>query len=205
MMVRRCHQFDGLRCADAGRCGRCRVRWGDAMDTHILFRTDEILVTPTVVRFGPVSYQVATITSVAVHNRQRFNPFAVALVLAAFALAAFGFFGREQYPDYGMWAGIASPVALIAGIALQRFRPVQEYSLVAKTAGNETETITSYDRTQAFDLRDAIENAFLMQRMAVEQPGSVSTAPKSAADEELSDGLQISRDWQVVNLESATR
>ena len=35
------------------------------METQVLFRTDEILVTPVFVRFGRVSLQVANITASA--------------------------------------------------------------------------------------------------------------------------------------------
>ena len=167
---------------------------------QVLFRTDNILVTPAVVRFGPVSYQVATITSVAVHHRQRLNPIAVTLVLAAVGFAAFAYLGREQYPDYSLWSAIASPVALILGVAWQRFRPVLEYSFAMKSAGGETETITSYDRAHVFELRGAIENAFLMRTRA-EQADTVRVESPATAN----DGLHITRDWVVANPEPATR
>ena len=168
---------------------------------HVLFRTDNIVVTPAVVRFGSVSYQVATITSVAVHHRERLNPIAVTLVLAAVALAAFAYLGREQYPDYSLWSAMASPVALILGVAWQRFRPVLEYSFVMKSAGGETETITTRDRTQVFELRGAIENAFLPQRRPAEPADTVRVESPATAN----DGLHITRDWVVANPDSAAR
>ena len=170
----------------------------------VLFRADNILVTPTVVRFGPVSYQVATITSVAVYHRQRLSPIAVTLVLAAVGFAAFAYLGREQYPDYSLWSAIASPAALILGVAWQRFRPVLEYSFVMKTAGGETETITTRDRAQVFELRDAIENAFVL-RTPAEQAGNVRVESPATADVQPDDGLLITRDWVVANTDSAAR
>ena len=169
----------------------------------VLFRTDNILVTPAVVRFGPVSYQVATITSVAVYHRQRLNPIAVTLVLAAAAFAAFAYLGREQYPDYSLWSAIASPVALILGVAWQRFRPVLEYSFVMKTAGGETETITTRDRAQVFELRDAIENAFRPAdagRASRHRPRGVAGHRRRPAPTTAS---YITRDWVVANRISA--
>jgi len=171
---------------------------------HVLLRTDTILVTPAVIRFGPVSYQVATITSVAVHHRQRLNPIAVTLVLAAVACAAFAYLGREQFPDYSLWSAMAAPVALILGVAWQRFRPVLEYSFVMRSAGGEAETITSYDRAHVFELRGAIENAFRLQRTPAEPAESTDTvsveSPATANDD-----LHITRDWVVANSEPATR
>ena len=58
------------------------------------------------------------------------------------------------------------PRALTTGFPARRhrFRPALEYSFVMKTAGGESETITTRDREQVFELRGAIENAFLMLR-----------------------------------------
>ena len=168
----------------------------------VLFRTNDILVTPAVVRSGPVSYQVATITSVAVYHRQRLHPLAVTLILAAAAFAAFAYLGREQYPDYSRWSAIAAPVALILGVAWQRFRPVLEYSFVMKTAGGETETITTRDRAQVFELRDAIENAFVL-RTPAEPSGNVRVELPATADTQPDDGLLITRDWVVAGTDSA--
>ena len=123
-------------------------------------------MTPALARFGPVSYQVSAISSVAVYHRPKLNPIAVTLMLAAVVLAAFAYFGREQYPDYSLWSAIAAPVALILGVAWQRLRPVLEYRFVMKTAGNETETVTTFDREQVLELREAIESAFQMPRVA---------------------------------------
>jgi len=172
------------------------------MDSHSLFHTDNILITPAVARFGPVSYQVACITSVAVHHRQRINPAAVVLILAAAACAAFAYLGREQYPDYSVWGAIASPIALILGVAWQRFRPALEYSFVMKTAGGESETITTRDREQVFELRGAIENAFLMPR---EQAGTLRVDSPATANSEFDDGPYITRDWVVANRSTAAR
>jgi Family of unknown function (DUF6232) len=169
------------------------------MDPQVLFRTEHIVITPTVARFGPVSYQVATITSVAVYNRQKLNPIAVLLVIAAFGLALFAYLARAQYPDYSLWSAMACPVVLILGVAWQRFRPVLEYNFVMRTAGGETETITTFDRAQVFELRGAVESAFLMQRMQVEQAGSVRMAPEGSPDERSDDDLHITRDWLVAN------
>ena len=59
----------------------------NTMNAHILFRTNDIVVTPAMARFGPVSYQMAVVSSVAVYHRQKLNPVAVTPVLAAAAFA----------------------------------------------------------------------------------------------------------------------
>ena len=147
------------------------------MDTQILFHTNDIVVTPAMARFGPVSYQMTGITSVAVYHHPKLNPIAVTLVVAAVALAAFAYLGREQYPDESFWSMIAAPIALILGLAWQRFRPVLEYRLVMKTAGHETETVTTFDREQVLELREAIESAFHMPRVHVEHVDTIRMEP----------------------------
>ena len=181
------------------------------MNAHILFRNNDILVTPAMARFGPVSYQMSGISSIAVYHRPKLNPIAVTLVMAAFGLAAFAYFGREQQPDYSLWSAIAAPAALILGIAWQRMRPVLEYRLVMKSAGSETETVTTFDREQVFELREAIEGAFHlqqgqfeMQHAPVQENGAVRTEPR-IGDEHADDGLHITRDWVVANVDLAPR
>jgi hypothetical protein len=191
------------------------------MNAHILFRNNDILVTPAMARFGPVSYQMSGISSIAVYHRPKLNPIAVTLVVAAFAFAAFAYFAREQQPDYSLWSAIAAPVALILGIAWQRMRPVLEYRLVMKTAGSETETVTTFDREQVYELREALENAFHMQngQVALDQASfdqveaqqhapveehGVRAEPRMG-DERAGDGIHITRDWVVSNVDLAPR
>jgi hypothetical protein len=191
------------------------------MNAHVLFRTDDILVTPAMARFGAVSYQVSCITSVAVHHRPKLNPIAVTLVVAAVALAAFAYLAREQQAELSLWSMIAAPAALIVGMVWQRIRPVLEYRLVVKTAGSEIETVTSFDRTRVFELREAIESAFYVQysqrgetRVArVEPPAAgqfdgADAAPRvepRLTDERPEQGLHITRDWVVANVDLAPR
>jgi hypothetical protein len=172
------------------------------MDAQILYRVNDILVTPAVARFGPVSYRVAGITSVAVYHKPKLNPIAVTLVVAGVALAAFAYLAREQQPEYGLYAAIAAPIALIMGVAWQRLRPVLEYRFVIR-AGGENETITTYDREQVFALREAVESAFIMQRPQltqrphVEQTSTAPMDPPRPAEKRTEDGFQITRDWVV--------
>ena len=170
--------------------------------TNILFHAQDILVTPAMARFGAVTYQMSGISSVAVYHRPKLNPIAVTLALAAVALTAFAYLGREQYADYSLWSAIAAPVALILGAIWQRVRPVMEYRLVMRTAGNETETVTTFDRAQVFELRQAIEDAFHMPRVHVEHVDTIRT-PR--VDERADQGIHITRDWVVANVDLAPR
>jgi hypothetical protein len=199
------------------------------MDAQILFRSDDIVVTPAVARFGPVSYQIATIASVGVHHRQKLNPIALMLGLAALGLGILAIVAREQYSDYGLWSMVAAPVALGLGVIWQWFRPVLEYHFVMKMIGDAAETMATLDRKQAFDLRAAFESAFMIRRSDVTQRtdrprGDQSHANQSRTDpspsrsdpspsvaspalsgEQPEGGVVITRDWVVANTELAPR
>jgi len=179
----------------------------NTLNAHILFHTNDILVTPAMARFGPVSYQIAGISSVAVYHRPKLHPVAVTLALAAVALAAFAYFAREEHPDYSLWSAIAAAGALILGVAWQRFRPVLEYHFVMKTAGSETETLATFDGDQVSALREAIESAFHMPRVEVQHIDTIRMEPPDPPPDRRSedDDFHITRDWVVSNRESASR
>ncbi|MCC6889468.1 MAG: hypothetical protein IT536_13115 [Hyphomicrobiales bacterium] len=176
------------------------------MDEQVFFRSDAVIVTPSVARFGPVSYQVATITSVAVHHRPRLNPIATALVALAVALGIGAYFASTYQPDYALWIALAAPVALVIGVLWQRLRPVLEYRFVMRTAGQETETLTTFDRSHAFELKNAIENAFLIRGATYHEAAPVPLeGPAPPPDEGPGEGLHITRDWLVANPDLAPR
>jgi hypothetical protein len=171
------------------------------MSAHILFRANDILVTPAMARFGAVSYQMNTISSVAVYHKPKLNPIAVTLAVAAVALAAGAYLMREQYPDESFWGAIAAPIALVLALVWQRIRPVLEYQFVMRTAGNETETVTTFDRAQVLELREAIESAFRMQYVQLEQARNNGAGTRDEPEQ----GLHITRDWVVANVDLAPR
>lgn len=175
------------------------------MDENVYFRSDTIVITPAIARFGPVSYQVPTITSVAVYHRPRLNPAAVTLIVLALGLGLAAYFAYTRLPDYTLWLALAAPVALILGVVWQRIRPVLEYRFVMKTAGHETETLTTFDRAHAFKLKDAVENAFLMQRPSYQPLDTAPFVASPAAEDRSGEGLLITRDWLVANPDLAPR
>ncbi len=212
------HQFVRLPCAYPPQFASDR---GLTMDTQILFRTNDIVVTPAVVRFGPASYQVAAISSVGVGHRKKLNPIALIVSLSALGFGAFAYLAREHYPDYGLWSAAAAPVALIFGVGWQWFRPVLEYRFVMRIAGAEAETRATFDRAQAFDLRQAFETAFLMQHQASHQESRQESfqearqephqerpqtvALPASSDERQENNVYITRDWTVANATLAPR
>ena len=96
------------------------------------------------------------------------------------------------------------PSALILGAIWQKVRPVLEYRLVMRTAANETETMATFNRDQAFTLKEAIEQAFRMRQQrpdTVDMRADSRTRLDSPSDEE----FYITRDWLVSNPALAPR
>jgi hypothetical protein len=170
-----------------------------------LYRTDDILITPTVARFGPVSYQVASISSVAVYHRPRLNPIAVTLLLTAAGLGILAYAAYADYPDYSLWIAVAAPTALVLGAIWQKVRPVLEFRLVVKTAANETETMATFDRKQAFAVKDAIETAFVRLQQQREPIMDIRDDGRSQLESPSDDESLITRDWLVANPALAPR
>jgi hypothetical protein len=73
-----------------------------------------------------------------------------------------------------------------------------------KTAGHETETVTTFDREQVLELRSAIESAFHMPRVHVEHVDTIRMEPPEPHDRR-DEGLHITRDWVVANADLAPR
>jgi hypothetical protein len=123
--------------------------------------------------------------------------------LGIFAYA--GYAGYVEWSDYGLWAAVAAPLALVLGAIWQKVRPVLEYRLVMKTAANETETMATFDRAQAFALKDAVESAFRMQRQRRDPIAEMREEARTRTDGPSDDEFLITRDWLVANPALAPR
>jgi hypothetical protein len=74
-----------------------------------------------------------------------------------------------------------------------------------KTAGSETETMTTFDRDQALELKAALESAFAIQLPQHEPETTIGRGAMTRADERDQDDLYITRDWIVANADLAPR
>jgi hypothetical protein len=73
-----------------------------------------------------------------------------------------------------------------------------EYSFTMKSAGGETEIVTSRDRDQVFELKEAIEQAFALQTSA-DRSGTIRVESPATANTHPDDVPYITRDWVVAN------
>ena len=131
-----------------------------------LFRFNDIIVTPKVVRFGGISYQVPNISSVAIYDRRKMNTLALFLLVLGVIVGLIAAFFYERNPDYALWAGVAAPAILLLGIVVQNIWPVHEYRLQMKMNSGEVQPLTTVDRAAIYDLKAAIEATFDRPRAA---------------------------------------
>jgi multisubunit Na+/H+ antiporter MnhB subunit len=125
-----------------------------------LFRFNDIIVTPRVVRFGGVSYQVSNISSVVIYDKRKMNTLALFLLVLGVIVGLIAAFFYERNPDYALWAGVAAPAILVLGIIVQNIWPVHEYRLQMKMNSGEVQPLTTVDRAAVYDLKAAIEATF---------------------------------------------
>lgn len=129
-----------------------------------IFSEAHIVVTPTVVRVGDVSYQISNIGSVQISRSSLRIPIsrpqavvsAVVLSVSGLALILFG------HVIFGL-------IALLIGIlssyvAIFYVTPYDEFTVTLKTSSGDTEAITTEDAEFALRLKGAIEAAFVQSR-----------------------------------------
>jgi len=131
------------------------------MAEQTLLKAGEAEITTKVVKFGPISYQVSNIGSVAVYLERKFNPIAVVIFIAA---AGLGFYAYQLSPtnlhDAQVVGAVAATAAVIA-IVIQFIWPKKVYTFVLKTSSNDVHKIVSENGEYLTDLQGAIEQAFV--------------------------------------------
>jgi hypothetical protein len=143
---------------------------GKTMQGEILFKSEDIEITPKVARFKNSSYQVANIDSVSLEKIGRMN--LAAIVVLCFGLSAllsglavkfyfFGFrLGALGGDGSGYFLGIGITLALVA-LGLQLIWPRWCHTLWLKTSSGNVEALVSDDEEQVSAVRRALERAFL--------------------------------------------
>jgi len=136
------------------------------MQENVLFHDahHEISITPSVARFGAISYQVSNICSAVVSYERKLNGVAIFLFIASLvaALVSYLIYQDLRFQPYIMH-GIGTSIALlIASMLWQHIRPRYEYRFVLKTA-SDTHVMVTNDREMVYRLKTAIEEAFTLR------------------------------------------
>jgi len=125
-----------------------------------LFRFNDIIVTPRIVRFGRMSYRPSNISSVVVYDKRKMNSAALFLLILAVSAGLIAAFLYERNQEHALWAGVAASAIFILSIVVQNIWPIHEYRLQMKMNSGQVQPLTTLDRVVAYDLKAAIEATF---------------------------------------------
>lgn len=127
------------------------------MSAQVLFKSNDITVTPTVARFGGVSYQIANIGSVSIFIENRLRTLTFVLALVAGVVAIFGLTSPPpQDRDAFMIAMFLATVAFFWQAIFWR----RKLTLILKTSSGDIQAYETFNRAYIFQIKDAIEAAF---------------------------------------------
>ena len=133
------------------------------MPLELLFELDDVRITPHVAQFGGTSYQIASIGSVRVVRLRKRNPVAViAFFLGLGLVAAAAAASRSQELAERYFPMAASGVGIVAAaFLLQLLWPRRAFRLILKTSNGDVEALTSRKKKFVFDVKQALEQAFI--------------------------------------------
>jgi uncharacterized membrane protein YtjA (UPF0391 family) len=115
------------------------------MEDTVILKRGSIEITTRIARFGPITFQVSNIGSVATYLDKRFNIFAIILFIVAVLAAFLGFDMNGKHcgePQVAFGVAIA---ALVLAIIIQMFWPRKIFTFVLKTSSNDVHKIISED------------------------------------------------------------
>ena len=131
------------------------------MPQELLFELDNVRITPIVAQFGATSYQIANIGSVRVVKIKKLNPIAIIAFLLGLALIVGATIFHRELPESGFSVAAIGASIMVAALLLQLVWPGRAFVLILKTSGGDVEALTSRKRQFVFDVRQAVEQAFI--------------------------------------------
>jgi hypothetical protein len=135
-----------------------------AMAEDVLFRADNVEITPSVARLQNISYQIANIGSVWTTHTRTMNQNALGLIILSIILFLVAYIVRQgPYAEYDLLTAIFAGAVFVAGMVLQNKRPVITYFLSFKTASGDIQALASRDYDYIMKVKEAIERAFSLR------------------------------------------
>ena len=129
------------------------------MSQGLLFETDDVRITPYIGQFGATTYQIASIVSVRVVQLRRLNRIVVSAFFIGLALIVAA--ALITVPDTSFSVAVTGIGVIVAALLLQLFWPGVAFALVLKTSAGDVRALTSRKKQFIFNVREAIEQAFV--------------------------------------------
>ena len=131
------------------------------MPQELLFELDDVRITPVIAQFGAASYQIANIGSVRVVRIKKLNPIAIITLYLGLALIVGAAIFHGELPESGFSVAATGASIMVAALLLQLIWPARAFVLILKTSGGDVEALTSRKRKFVFDVKQAVEEAFI--------------------------------------------
>jgi hypothetical protein len=129
------------------------------MSQGLLFETDDVRITPYIGQFGATTYQIASIVSVRVVQLRRLNRIVVSAFFIGLALIVAA--ALITVPDTSFSVAVTGIGVIVAALLLQLFWPGVAFALVLQTSAGDVRAVTSRKKQFIFNVREAIEQAFV--------------------------------------------
>jgi hypothetical protein len=110
---------------------------------------------------GAASYQIANIGSVRVVKIRKLNPIAIIALFLGLALIVGAAIFHGESPESGFSVAATGASIMVAALLLQLVWPARAFVLILKTSGGDVEALTSRKRKFVFDVKQAVEEAFI--------------------------------------------
>jgi hypothetical protein len=133
------------------------------MPQELIFESDGVRVTPAIVKVGETSYQVANIGSVRVAEFRKYNRMSILTFLLGAALITAWAMLHGTLPDIGVPLVELGAAILLLALVLQLIWPRWVFALMLKTSRREVKVLTSRKSKFVFDVKQAIEGAFIIR------------------------------------------
>jgi len=133
------------------------------MPQELLFELDDIRITPYIAQFGGTSYQMGSISGVRVGKAKKINRVAVIVFLLGVGLFVVAILrsGSEERAEANFPVAVTAVGILFSAFLLQLILPKRVYKLILRTRGGDVEALTSIRRELIFDVKHAVEDAFV--------------------------------------------
>ena len=135
------------------------------MPLRLLFELNVARITPHIARFGDTSYQIASIGSVHLVRRRKYNPITIIIFLVGLGILASAVVKSrmtglaEEYFSIAV-TGVA---VMFAALLLQLIWPRRVHVLILSTSSGDVDAVRSRDKEFVSNLKKAIEQAFVVR------------------------------------------
>jgi hypothetical protein len=135
------------------------------MPQELLFELNGARVTPHIATFGGTSYQIATIGSVHVVPRKKYNPLAVIIFLLGLGILVAAIMKSRMTGLAEEYFSMAATgvVVMVAAFLLQLIWPGRVYVVVLRTSSGDVDAVISRNKEFVSNVQKAVEQAFVVR------------------------------------------